>query len=379
MASLAHIYINDYSNLENIDWNFPDNKQDEISQIHPYPARFIESLPRTLIQVLGCPSNCAILDPFCGSGTTLLEAQRAGIPSVGIDLNPIAGLISRVKTQPLKENFLNCSKEIAINARKKMDNGVKIPHIPNLNHWFPKDIQQAIESIILSIGSVLDMPTKDALQFCLSSIIVRVSNQDSDTRYAAIKKAYCVNDVFNGFLNACERLDKAKRAVSFSTNAKIITQDVLKVSSNDIGKKIGLVITSPPYPNAYEYWLYHKYRMWWLGYDPINVRSYEIGARPHYQKKNGQTEIDFASQMNSVFELFDHCVVAGGIVCVIIGRSIIKGRYIDNAKIITDLALNRKYSLAANIEREIPSSRKSFNLSYGKINKENILIFRKDL
>jgi site-specific DNA-methyltransferase (cytosine-N4-specific) len=58
-----------------------------------------------------------------------------------------------------------------------------------------------------------------------------------------------------------------------------------------------------PYPNAYEYWLYHKYRMFWLGMDPLKVRAKEIGARPHFFRKNGATMHDFERQMTLVFRL----------------------------------------------------------------------------
>ena len=117
--------------------------------------------------------------------------------------------------------------------------------------------------------------------------------------------------------------------------------------------------------------------MWWLGYDPIDVRSYEIGARPHYQKKNGQTEEDFRRQMTQVFDLFDAVLVEGGIVCIVIGRSLIKGREIDNAEMMMQIGREKRYEVLANIEREIVSSRKSFNPSYGKIKTENIVILRK--
>ena len=61
----------------------------------------------------------------------------------------------------------------------------------------------------------------------------------------------------------------------------------------DVGDEgFGRLVTSPPYPNAYEYWLYHKYRMYWLGFDPIPIRENEIGARPHYFKTNHQDETD---------------------------------------------------------------------------------------
>ena len=374
------VYINEpqYIKLKDINWDFPVHTQDTLSQLHPYPARFIESLPRMLINSLDIPLGCAVLDPFCGSGTTLLEAQRSGYSSIGVDLNPIACLISRTKVSSLHEDFVKVYQEIIAKAESIFQSNIEIPSIPNLNHWFKKDIQTALASLIFCINEIEELQLKDSLMFCLSSIIVRVSNQDSDTRYAAVENNANANDVFLEFERSCKRLYIAKDKTDFNIESTVINKNILDVTKQDFPKPVGLVVTSPPYPNAYEYWLYHKYRMWWLGYDPISVRNEEIGARPHYQKKNGQTEDDFASQMDSVFQLFDTCVVENGNICIVIGRSIIKGRFINNAEIIIDIARNHGYALAADIEREISSSRKSFNLSYGKINTENILIFKKE-
>ena len=85
--------------LENLNWDFKDSTAEAIHSIHPYPAKFIPEIPRTLISNLPIPRNTIILDPFCGSGVTLVESQKAGIESVGVDLNPIACLLSKVKTQ----------------------------------------------------------------------------------------------------------------------------------------------------------------------------------------------------------------------------------------------------------------------------------------
>src|SRR6185437_6981584 len=90
-------------------------------------------------------------------------------------------------------------------------------------------------------------------------------------------------------------------------------------------------VFSPPYPNAYEYWLYHKYRMYWLDHDPIAVREAEIGARPHYFKKNHQTEHDFERQMGDCFGLLARVMEPGSHACFVVGDSIIHGRLIDNA------------------------------------------------
>lgn len=78
--------------LNKVDWNFKGATNNVLHSIHPYPAKFIPNIPRALIQSLPIPKGSIILDPFCGSGVTLTEAQDAGIESIGVDLNPIACL-----------------------------------------------------------------------------------------------------------------------------------------------------------------------------------------------------------------------------------------------------------------------------------------------
>lgn len=374
----VNLFDDNYHALCEIDWDFPNAESEELASIHPYPARYINDIPANLIEVLGCRKNSVILDPFCGSGTTLVEAQRHGYKSIGVDLNPIACLISKVKTTSLPQDFIKTAKVIRDKAIKSYDNISSIPTIPNLDHWFKKDVQRALSAVLNEIVKQQDTNMSNALKLALSSIIVRVSNQESDTRYAAIDKNYSAEDVFSSFYNACKKLDAAKTKCNYELHdALIYEQDVLTISKEQLGNNIGLVITSPPYPNAYEYWLYHKYRMWWLGFDPISVRTYEIGARPHYQKKNGQTEVDFHNQISTIFSSVVPCLVDDAHVCFVVGRSVIKGREIDNAELISDVAHEHGLSVKANIVREIAPSKKSFNLKYGKIKTENILIFKK--
>src|ERR1019366_5670589 len=76
--------------LAAVNWDFPKRvAHSGIEGLHPYPAKFVAELPRALLSILPAPAGTAVLDPFCGSGTTLVECQRRGIPSYGIDLNPI--------------------------------------------------------------------------------------------------------------------------------------------------------------------------------------------------------------------------------------------------------------------------------------------------
>lgn len=376
---MANVTVFDpkYDSVRSVEWDFQTKKDSNIN-IHPYPARFINEIPRELIRLLKCPSDCCVVDPFCGSGTTLVEAQKAGIDSLGIDLNPIACLISRTSTSHLPQKSILLAKTICENARAKYNSEIEIPCIPNLDHWFKKDIQKAISLLLNEINEIENNELSDFLRVSLSSIIVRVSNQESDTRYASVDKNYSYEDVFDGFISACEKTFNYLKGNNGYADVKVIQANILDVEPQRIDKPVGLVITSPPYPNAYEYWLYHKYRMWWLGYNPVQVRELEIGARPNYHKKNGQTIEDFKKQMFNVFTLISEKLIVGGHICFVIGRSIIKGEVIDNSKIITEIANAHNLRLVVDIERQIAANRKSFNLKYGKIKTEHILIFRKD-
>ena len=71
--------------------------------IHKYPAKFIPEYPRWAIQKFAGNKTNLVLDPFCGSGTTNVEAKLAGYDSCGIDVDPLAILLTKVKTTNLNE------------------------------------------------------------------------------------------------------------------------------------------------------------------------------------------------------------------------------------------------------------------------------------
>ena len=164
--------------LAGVDWDFPNRvAHSGIEGIHPYPAKFVAELPGALLNALPVPPGTAVLDPFCGSGTTLVECQRRGFPSVGIDLNPIACLMTQVKTSPQPDGLEEAADAIVTLARRLR--GTKVPQIPNLDHWFNSQVQKALAALSDALGMLVPAH-RDALRLALSSIIVRVSNQESD-------------------------------------------------------------------------------------------------------------------------------------------------------------------------------------------------------
>ncbi|CCV03311.1 putative RNA methylase [Mesorhizobium metallidurans STM 2683] len=356
-----------------VDWSFAGRVAgDDLESIHPYPAKFIPEIPGTILDRLPVEKGLAVLDPFVGSGTTLVECQRRGVRSIGIDLNPIACLISRVKTRPVPANLGDALQDVIRRADK--DKAVAIPSIPNLLHWFSEPVAGALAQLVHSIS---DSPKQysDVLKLALSSVLVRVSNQESDTRYAAVSKNVSPDAVYEAFRSACQKLNNALINRDYELpQSTVLERDTLAVEPSDMSEKIGAVITSPPYPNAYEYWLYHKYRMWWLGYDPLWVKDREIGARAHFFKVKRHTASHFVEQMQRTFSLIDRVLSPNGYACFVVGRSKIHGEIVDNAQIVENAARSFGFKTEYRTERIIARNRKSFNLSHANIKTETIII-----
>ena len=367
--------------FQSMDWTFEEVRTNfGLHSIHPYPARFVPQIPRHLIRLFQPVTNGPVLDPFCGSGTTLVESQAQGISSFGIDVNPIAALISSVKTNLPFQEISPFATRIASVAEASPNTSP--PTIPRLAHWFSPGAILALAKLTRALSDVTEPVIKDALRVALSRIIVRVSRQDSDTRYAAVDRSVEEADVYRLFVESARTLDavfQLERSDMFRRWApsQVITRNVLTVEPHELPYDFGLIITSPPYPNAYEYWLYHKYRMYWLGEDPVAVRGAEIGARPHYFRRNPETPDDFRRQMSHCFGLFRRVTLPHALVCMIIGRSIIRGKVIDNAELLRTAADEHGFRHLASGTRRIPTTRKAFNPVHGTINTETLMVFRR--
>ncbi len=325
------------------------------------------------------------MDPFCGSGTTLAEARAYGLSSVGVDINPVACLISRVRTstwQPGDEEQLTEHRRALVDsALRSSDVAPEFARIPRLDHWFNDYAQVALSGAVSYAKSLpKGDPWSDRLSAAISAATVRISRQDSDTRYAAVEKPGDQTTVAQSLHRSLDRVANWLRGASpryeESTRAEVIHGDARDLSAISDGS-VALACFSPPYPNAYEYWLYHKYRMYWLGFDAVAVRRDEIGARPHYSRPNGLTENDFAEQMSQVFSSMKRVLHDGAYSVVVVGDSVIGGREIDNGALLTHVAKSCGYSAEYAGERAIHVGKSSFNRAHSRGRRtEHILVFR---
>jgi len=213
----------------------------------------------------------------------------------------------------------------------------------------------------------------------LSSIIVSVSKQDSDTRYVRREKRIQPGDTVKRFTRALQVA--REKAVEFAEateprfTCRVLHSDVL--DRPDIGE-VDLVVTSPPYPNAFSYHLYHRTRMLWLGMDCNTFKAREIGSHRKYSRRGpaGADEDTFRNELSSIFSWLAGQLKKGKYACFVVGDSLVRGKVVHNDKLMSDVAAAHGFILQASIERTLQANRKAFNPQIGNIKKEHILIFR---
>ena len=144
-----------------------------------------------------------------------------------------------------------------------------LPDIPNLEKWFNDHIVGELCLIRHLIEQTTSGLARDAACLALSRVILRVSNQESETRYVSVAKQLRPTIALRAYLESLKavsrRLDKATIDLQFA-DARFLVGD----SRYDLPRAVGenhvdLIVTSPLYPNATDYHLYHRFRLFWAG------------------------------------------------------------------------------------------------------------------
>ena len=277
---------------------------------HKYPAKFIPHIPKWAItKYLNGNKDKNILDPFCGSGTTLVEGVLAGYNTIGIDIDPLSAMISKVKTTRLDEKELkNISEWLVeeINTKKK---GKFKPDCETIEHWFTKDAMSKLSIIRTLINQIPEKfgdnkkvkDIQDLLLICFSSIIRKVSNADDESQktyvsHTKIKDPKEVNSLFLSQLDLfVDRAIKFAVTTSSKTKSKIIVSssaDSLEKKLN--GKKIDLAVTSPPYIKAIDYIYNQMVELFWIGdLFQMQTQTKQNEKKTHYIGNKQISKVEF--------------------------------------------------------------------------------------
>jgi DNA modification methylase len=352
---------------------------------HTYPAKFIPQIPKSTILAFTKEEE-VVFDPFCGCGTTLVEAKLFNRHAIGVDLNPIATLVSAVKTSVLNQEQLKKASNVLQLIKGDIERyyeGKKtikyvLPEFNNRDHWFQKNVLNELGIIKAHIENFSDVKLKNYLYTAFSAIVVSVSNQESDTRFAAINKDIKPFRPFYEFSRKLE--DMNKRMSEFSQKAStssinVYTADIQKIDflKDD---SVDHIVTSPPYANTYDYYLYHKFRMYWLGHNVENVQQKEIGSRNrHSSKKEGidtfeNCLLQSLKEMSRVLKKDRYAVI-------VIGDSILRGELIRANDLMKNLAKKTNFKFLKEISYNLKENSRMFNPKFTNGNKlEHVMFFK---
>lgn len=354
-----------------------------LHNFHAYPCKFPAFIPREIIKYYAKKGD-VICDPFAGSGTTLLEATLLNHSSIGNDINPLSCLLSKVKAKPINEKLLNSIDKFLYNFLDNYDKSTNITifYYKSIDHWFQKNVIKELSFIRGEILKIKNEDLKDLLLIVLSSIIVKVSNQESDTRYAAINKNIKDLETIKLFIKKAREvkdmyLDFFQRTKNFKLIINVLHSDSRNLSniSND---SVDIIITSPPYANTYDYYLYHKHRKYWLGMDIKFAQMNEIGSRREFSSLK-ESPNKWEEDIEKCLLEMKRIIKNGGSIFIIIGDSVINKKLIKMNKMVKNLSERVGLKHVECVSMPLAKHSRMFNPSFASIFKkeEHLILLKK--
>lgn len=402
-------------------------------QIHPYPAKLIPHIANFFIRSsVFFQKDKTVLDPFCGSGTVALEASLAGCLPYVADANPLALLITKVKTKNYDSMYLIDKLQQIARKCKSYKSAPEIA-IVNSHLWYSLERKKALEIILRSIMDIDEDDTRDFFRVCFSVTARRFSNADpaisvpvrlktkssfSETTNARIKsrlswieEASPLGEFVKVSLANIERVITANEAFPDRLSAQAISDDARNISNNDVSNRnlqVPLIVTSPPYGSAQKYIRSSSISLNWLGFvEPTELTTLEdksigrehapVMRRQVYDgelpdafedlliKINARNELRSFITRQYLFEMKDaltemaRVTQEGGHIVLVTGNNKVCGETLRNdeftVKILSSLGLNLELSLVDYIKsRGLMTKR---NKTASIISRESILVFSK--
>ena len=338
-----------------------EGPNDELTHgFHSYPARMH---PRIARKVLELYPGEPVVDPFCGSGTVLVEARVAGRRALGLDLSPLGVRLARVKTDvrtdESRARFRVALEGIAERSEERVRTRVdaRAPLPRSEIQWYAPNVLKELAGLRKEIRDIENVEDRRALEILLSSIIVKVSKQRSDTSMQMqdkrIRKGLPTELFLDKGMELLERWGALAEVASKSPSPKVIEGDALRLIERMPKKtRAGLVLTSPPYGGTYDYVDHHMRRYPWLGIDPSRMRRNELGARRDFRK--GKDVKRWDQQVRQMLRSIAQVLAADAPIILLVGDAQIGDRRIDASEQLKRLANDAKLRWIASASQARP-------------------------
>lgn len=373
---------------------------------HAFPAKFPPQLPRAFIKTLARPGD-VVLDPMVGSGTTLVEAYLAGCAAVGVDIDPLALLHCRVKTQPLPPDALRRTGDAitAAAALALMEPGALDAAIAQrfgaksrafIDYWFLPATQRELMALLLAVEQCAPPAQRDFFHLAFSSIIITKSGGVSLARDLAHTRPHRVIDkqprsAVEQFARRVQQNIRSLRELpSRRIPAQVIQGDARRLPLR--ANSVDLIVTSPPYAsNAIDYMRAHKFSLVWFGHpidDLSQLRGEYVGGErlsdaeflalpPDAQRmvnrlaaadaKKGRVLHKYFSEMKQALAEMYRVLRPDGAAVVVVGTSVMRGVNVETHACLGEIAQKAVgFDLVNIAERELDRNKRMMPARFGK-------------
>lgn len=345
--------------------------------IHPYHAKFIPAIPKEFLDKYGKAGDI-VLDPFCGSGTTLLECAISGHESYGVDLSDIAIKISKAKTFiPDIEALDVLFKKIKDDYAKKEEYEETI--FPDKYIWYTRETASVLDRLLSSIRDIKDEDYRNVFEVLFSSILKTVSNKRETWNNGYIADNVLPNKPYTGdaFKVFCSKYKLMKKAyIDLKQHCEGLDYKKPKVYQSNILNfetkvKFDMVITSPPYPFAVDFIRYNRLTYYWFNWDIEERFKEETGSRGKRSRKKALDE--FFKEMEVLYKHNFQLVRKGGYFCMTVGNTARDNNKISFVDWLIKLFADNGWNLVSNEERTILAQ----SMAQKRIPTEQKLVFKK--
>jgi len=256
--------------------NYSDDLKKPLQRWYRYKEGFSIELIKNLINEYNKNTEGIIMDPFLGSGTTLLTANMLGLKGIGYEVNPFSFFLSKCKLRNYKDlcikEFDNKYMEL---TQKALLNIVdyKLPQLSIANKTFEKHIEEYMLTLKSLIeGSNYDYTeTKDLLVLgwlaCIEELsIYRKAGNGLKKRKYVKPRLITKEDVFKLITETYNniKIDVSTNVIDF--NVSLYNKSCLSMADDIKGKSVSGIIFSPPYANCFDYTEIYKLELWFGGF-----------------------------------------------------------------------------------------------------------------
>lgn len=379
-------FLNKFDTNVSEDWSFAENRSIEhLSHgYHRYPAKFIPQIVKKLIETYTVKGD-KIVDVFAGCGTTLVESKVHGRKSEGVDINPVARLITKAKINaidPIKLEAEYTKLKLRISKYKANDYVVQNTH-PRLNYWFrpwEKKKIAVLHDIVLSIN---DETIREFFLCALSNILKNCSKWLQSSTKPQIDPDKEIKDPFASFDFQVKRMLKKNKefyeelikSKYLNTECKIKLADARKTGIR--ANSANAIITSPPYVTSYEYADIHQLTGYWFDYisnitefrkdfigtffsnnkntnTVIPIAKEIVDQLIPISKKNAGEVANYFNDMYAVTKEMHRILKPNGVVCLVVGNTTMKNIKIRSAEAFAQMLEMRGLKIENVIKRKIP-------------------------